>query len=350
MKAAQLHEFHAPLVIEQVPDPVVTAPFDVIVRIGAAGLCRTDLHVWEGQFDAAQKEAGLALPYSPGHENAGWVAAVGEAVTNVVVGDKVILHPLITCGLCRACRDGDDVHCDLSVFPGLFAPGGFAEYLKSGARSVIKIDDALEPADVAPLADAGLTAYHAIKKALPLLYPGTTCVVIGAGGLGHIGIQALRALSQTEIVVVDRNPLALEHAKGWGADQVVLTREDRSHVAEVRDLTGGVGANVVLDFVGEGGAQIDAVELLGPNGVDVIAGYGGRLEADILSQILTPEVSFVGSLVGTYIELVELMALARRGVVKLRSTTFPLEGINEVLHSLEAGTLVGRGVLVPTAG
>ena len=135
MKAAQLHEFHAPLVIEQVPDPVVTAPFDVIVRIGAAGLCRTDLHVWEGQFDAAQKEAGLALPYSPGHENAGWVAAVGEAVTNVVVGDKVILHPLITCGLCRACRDGDDVHCDLSVFPGLFAPGGFAEYLKSGARS-----------------------------------------------------------------------------------------------------------------------------------------------------------------------------------------------------------------------
>jgi NAD+-dependent secondary alcohol dehydrogenase Adh1 len=203
VKAAQLHEFHAPLVIEQVPDPVVTAPFDVIVRIGAAGLCRTDLHVWEGQFDAAQKEAGLALPYSPGHENAGWVAAVGEAVTNVVVGDKVILHPLITCGLCRACRDGDDVHCDLSVFPGLFAPGGFAEYLKSGARSVIKIDDALEPADVAPLADAGLTAYHAIKKALPLLYPGTTCVVIGAGGLGHIGIQCLRAMSATRIIVLD---------------------------------------------------------------------------------------------------------------------------------------------------
>ena len=220
MKAAQLHEFHAPLVIEQVPDPVVTAPFDVIVRIGAAGLCRTDLHVWEGQFDAAQKEAGLALPYSPGHENAGWVAAVGEAVTNVVVGDKVILHPLITCGLCRACRDGDDVHCDLSVFPGLFAPGGFAEYLKSGARSVIKIDDSLEPADVAPLADAGLTAYHAIKKALPLLYPGTTCVVIGAGGLGHIGIQCLRAMSATRIIVLDANPAALAMAKEWGADGI----------------------------------------------------------------------------------------------------------------------------------
>ena len=278
---------------------------------------------------------------------------LGASVSALVDGE--LDHPqrervLAHLAHCLPCRAGDDAHCTGPVFPGIAAPGGFAEYVRSNARAVVPIPEGLTPVDVAPLADAGLTAYRAVKKALPLALPGTTTVVLGAGGLGHIGIQALRALSQTEIVVVDRNPLALEHAKGWGADQVVLTREDRSHVAEVRDLTGGVGANVVLDFVGEGGAQIDAVELLGPNGVDVIAGYGGRLEADILSQILTPEVSFVGSLVGTYIELVELMALARRGVVKLRSTTFPLEGINEVLHSLEAGTLVGRGVLVPTAG
>lgn len=350
MRAAQLTGYSQDFEIGQVPDPVLMSPTDVIVKVGAAGFCRTDVHLWLGQLDEMHKTAGIELPFVCGHESAGWVVEVGSAVTHVQVGDAVLLHPLATCGYCLPCRAGDDAHCTGPVFPGIAAPGGFAEYVRSNARAVVPIPEGLTPVDVAPLADAGLTAYRAVKKALPLALPGTTTVVLGAGGLGHIGIQALRALSQTEIVVVDRNPLALEHAKGWGADQVVLTREDRSHVAEVRDLTGGVGANVVLDFVGEGGAQIDAVELLGPNGVDVIAGYGGRLEADILSQILTPEVSFVGSLVGTYIELVELMALARRGVVKLRSTTFPLEGINEVLHSLEAGTLVGRGVLVPTAG
>lgn len=350
MRAAQLTGYSQDFEIGQVPDPVLMSPTDVIVKVGAAGFCRTDVHLWLGQLDEMHKTAGIELPFVCGHESAGWVVEVGSAVTHVQVGDAVLLHPLATCGYCLPCRAGDDAHCTGPVFPGIAAPGGFAEYVRSNARAVVPIPEGLTPVDVAPLADAGLTAYRAVKKALPLALPGTTTVVLGAGGLGHIGIQALRALSQTEIVVVDRNPLALEHAKGWGADQVVLTREDRSHVAEVRDLTGGVGANVVLDFVGEGGAQIDAVELLGPNGVDVIAGYGGRLEADILSQILTPEVSFVGSLVGTYIELVELMALARRGVVKLRSTTFPLEGINEVLHSLEAGTLVGRGVLVPTVG
>src|SRR5659263_656740 len=196
MKAARLHQFHSPLVVEEVPDPQITSPYDVIVKVGAAGLCRTDLHIREGQFDEAQKEANLSLPYSPGHENAGWVEAVGEAVTNVAPGDKVILHPLITCGLCRACRDGNDVHCENSSFPGLFAEGGFAQYLKTGAR-------------------AGLTAYHSIRKAVPLLYPGTRCAVIGAGGLGHIGIQCLKAMVPAEIIVLDTNEEALSLATEW---------------------------------------------------------------------------------------------------------------------------------------
>ena len=344
MKAAQLYEFHAPLVIEEVPDPVVTAPFDVIVKIGAAGLCRTDLHIWEGQFDAAQKEAGVALPYSPGHENAGWVAAVGEAVTNVSVGDKVILHPLITCGLCRACRDGDDVHCDLSVFPGLFAPGGFAEYLKSGARSVIRIDDSLEPSDVAPLADAGLTAYHAIKKALPLLYPGTTCVVIGAGGLGHIGIQCLRAMSATRIIVLDANPAALAMAKEWGADETVLV--DGHQVAAVQELTKGRGAEVVLDFVGEGGAEVWGVDLLKRKGHFFVIGYGGTLTQDTMRIILT-EINFIGNLVGSFNDLVELMDLAAQGKVKLTTTSYALDDINIAMDDLNSGRLRGRGILVP---
>ena len=344
MKAARLHEFHRPLALEEVPEPAVTAPFDVVVRVGAAGLCRTDLHIWEGQFDAAQKEAGLSLPYPPGHENAGWVEAVGDAVTNVAPGDKVILHPLITCGLCRACRDGDDVHCDASVFPGLFAPGGFAQYLKSGARSVIKIDDSLEPTDVAPLADAGLTAYHAIKKALPLLYPGTTCVVIGAGGLGHIGIQCLRAMSATRIVVLDANEAALALATGWGADQTVLV--DGKQVGAVGEITGGRGAEVVLDFVGESGAEKWGVDLLKRKGHYFVIGYGGTLEVPTMQIILT-EINFIGNLVGSYNDLVELMDLAAQGKVKLHTSRYPLDDVNTAIDDLNSGRLRGRGVLVP---
>jgi NAD+-dependent secondary alcohol dehydrogenase Adh1 len=344
VRAARLHEFHQPLILEDVPDPEVSGPFDVVVRIGAAGLCRTDLHIWEGQFDSVQKEAGLSRPYSPGHENAGWVEAIGGAVTNVAIGDKVILHPLVTCGLCRACRDGDDVHCDFQVFPGLLAPGGFAQYLKSGARSVIRIDDSLEPTDVAPLADAGLTAYHAIKKALPLLYPGTTCVVIGAGGLGHIGIQCLRATSATRIVVLDANPAALALATEWGADETVLV--DGNQVQAVQEITKGRGAEVVLDFVGESGTEKWGVDLLKRKGHFFVIGYGGTLEVPTMRIILT-EINFIGNLVGSYNDLVELMDLAAQGKVKLHTSSYPLDDINTAIDDLNTGRLRGRGILVP---
>ena len=135
----------------------------------------------------------MTLPYTIGHENAGWVHEVGSAVSNVAVGDTVILHPTPTCGLCHACRAGDDMHCPTSsAFPGIDSDGGMAEYLLTSARACIKLDPATQPSDVAALADAGITAYHAVRKAVPLLYPGTVCVVNGAGGLGHIGIQSLR--------------------------------------------------------------------------------------------------------------------------------------------------------------
>src|SRR5438128_4661476 len=202
MKAVRLHHYEEQPKIDQVQEPKITGPLDVIVRIGGAGVCRTDLHIIEGQW---AEKSGVALPYTLGHENAGWVEAVGSAVSNVAVGDAVILHPLVTCGLCRACRDGDDVHCTSSSFPGIDTDGGYAEYLKTTARSTIKLDDSLQPADVAALADAGLTAYHAVAKAARTLRPGDKALVIGAGGLGHIGVQVLRALSSAEMIVVDRN-------------------------------------------------------------------------------------------------------------------------------------------------
>ena len=192
MRAVRLHRYHQDPSIDEIPEPQITGPLDAVVRIGGAGVCRTDLHILVGQW---AEKSQVQLPYTIGHENVGWVEAVGAAVTNVKEGDKVIVHPLITCGLCRACRSGDDVHCVNSQFPGINPSGGYAEYLLTSARSVVKIDDALEPSDVAALADAGLTAYHAAAKAAARLTPRDTCVMIGAGGLGHIGIQVMKALS-----------------------------------------------------------------------------------------------------------------------------------------------------------
>src|SRR6266511_6330513 len=180
MNAVRLHRYDERPVVEQVPEPEVTGPHDVIVRIGGAGLCRTDLHIVEGQW---KEKTGVELPYTLGHENAGWVHEVGSDVTNVAAGDTVIVHPFMSCGFCRACRAGDDMHCSDGRFPGISVDGGFADLLRTNARALVKLDPSLQPKDVAALADAGLTAYHAVKKAATILYPATKAVVIGAGGL-----------------------------------------------------------------------------------------------------------------------------------------------------------------------
>ena len=341
MKAVRLHEYDRRPVVEEVPEPEATHPFDVVVRIGGAGLCRTDLHIVEGQWAA---KSNVALPYTLGHENAGWVHAVGPAVEHLQPGDAVILHPLVTCGFCRACRAGDDVHCEASTFPGIDTDGGMADFIKTSARSVVKLAPGVQPASVAALADAGLTAYHAVKKAVPLLYPGSTCVVVGAGGLGHIGIQCLDAMSATRIVVLDRNEEALALTKDWGADETVVV--DGSHVDRVLELTDGNGAEVVLDFVGEQGAERESWTMTRRAGSDFVIGYGGTIEIPAIDVIST-ERNVVGNLVGSYNDLVELMALAADGKVEMLTHTYPLDAVNDAMDDLDAGRLRGRGILVP---
>ena len=341
MKAVRLHKFQSTPVIDEVPEPVITHPLDVIVKIGGAGVCRTDLHIMEGQWDAAMQ---TPLPYILGHENAGRVHEIGSAVTNVAVGDTVILHPTPTCGLCRACRAGADMHCVASEFPGLSRDGGMAEYLLTSARACIKLDPKTQPQDVAALADAGITAYHAVRKAIPLLYPGTACVVIGAGGLGHIGIQCLAALTATTIIVVDRNPEALKLAEQLGAHHTVVA--DGGHVAAVADLTGGAGAHVVLDFVAEQGAENDGWAMTGRTGSYFVIGYGGTLTIPTL-DIITTERNIIGNIVGTYNDLAELMVLAQAGKVTLHTRTYPLDAAPDAIADLDAGRVRGRAILVP---
>jgi NAD+-dependent secondary alcohol dehydrogenase Adh1 len=341
MKAVRLHGYHQQPVVEEVPEPTVAGPFDVLVRVGGAGVCRTDLHIIEGQWAAAM---GVALPYTLGHENAGWVHEVGSAVTNVAVGDTVILHPTPTCGLCLPCRTGRDMHCENSAFPGLDSDGGMAEYLLTSARACVKLDPATRPQDVAALADAGITAYHAVRKAIPLLYPGTSCVVIGAGGLGHIGIQCLAALTSTRIIVVDRNPDALKLAEQLGADHTVLA--DGGQLDAVAELTGGTGAEVVLDFVAEQGAEADGFAMTGRAGSYFVIGYGGTVQIPTL-DIISTERNIVGNIVGTYPELAELMVLAQAGKVTLHTRTYPLDAAPEAIADLDAGRVRGRAILVP---
>nr|WP_243708851.1 NAD(P)-dependent alcohol dehydrogenase [Actinomadura sp. GC306] len=340
MRAVQVVGYHQDLRMAEVPVPEPEEPFDVIVRIGGAGVCRTDLHILEGQW---AEKSGVELPYTIGHENAGWVHAVGSAVTGIAEGDKVILHPLVTCGLCRACRSGDDVHCANSRFPGIDSDGGYADYIRTNARSVVKLDESLEPAGVAAYADAGLTAYHAAAKAARRLTPRDRCAVIGSGGLGHIGVQVLKALSPAEIIVVDRDQGAVDLASSIGADHGVVA--DGDHVEEVLDLTHG-GAEVVIDFVGEGGTTAEGLRMLKQAGDYHVVGYGENIDVPTI-DIISAEINIIGNLVGSYNDLCDLMALAARGAVTLHTEKYALDDFQSAIDALDAGRVRGRAILTP---
>lgn len=340
MLAVRVHDYHRRPDVEEVAEPRITAALDVLVEVGGAGLCRTDLHIVEGQWAA---KSNVELPYVIGHENAGWVRDVGAGVTNVAPGDAVICHPLVTCGLCRPCRAGDDMHCTSSRFPGIDCDGGMAQYLLTNARATVRLGEGLHPADVAALADAGLTAYHAVRKALPLLGPCSQVVCIGAGGLGHIGLQCLVAMTAAEVTVLDRSEAALALATELGAHRVVASGP--SQVAEVREATHG-GADVVMDFVGEQGTEAQGPAMLRRAGSYFVVGYGGHVDIPTI-DIIASEINVIGNLVGTYNDLDDLMTLAGRGIVKLATKRYPLAEVNRAMDDLEAGRLVGRGILVP---
>jgi NAD+-dependent secondary alcohol dehydrogenase Adh1 len=236
------------------------------------------------------------------------------------------------------------MHCVNGSFPGIDRDGGFADLLLTNARSVIRLDPKLEPKDIAALADAGLTAIHAVKKAAPILGAGTRTVVIGAGGLGHIGIQCLKAMTPTEIIVIDPSEKALELAREVGADQAV--KVDGTQVDTVEELTDGLGAEAILDFVGEKGAIQDGIAMVKDGGFYYVIGYGENIDIPTI-DVISREISFIGNLVGTYTDLEDLMTLTAEGQVRLHTSTYPLEAINDAMADLDQGRLQGRGILVP---
>jgi NAD+-dependent secondary alcohol dehydrogenase Adh1 len=340
MRAALLRSYHRPLELIERPAPEVRRPDEVLVRIAGAGVCGTDVHAIEGLMEPA----GVSLPRVLGHENAGWVEQTGELVTTVAEGDAVILYPPFSCGLCVPCRRGDDMHCERHEFTGLTVDGGFAEYVVVRERSVIKLPDGIAPDAVAPHADAGLTAYHAVRRAAHLMRPGSTTVVIGIGGVGHIAVQLVRELGSSRVVAVDTQPDRLVLAKELGAEEAV--EGGAASVPALRELTDGRGVGVVLDFVGSDVTHQQSLEMLADGGTYSVIGFGGMVTAPS-AALVGQEHAVVANLVGTWIDLWELIQLHAAGRVTLRVQKHPLEAVNQVLDGLRAGAIAGRAVLVP---
>lgn len=340
MKAALLSEYHRPLELVERPEPEPRGSRDVVVRVGGAGVCATDLHAIDGEMEPA----GLRPPIVLGHENAGWVHAVGDGVTAAKAGDAVLVYPAYSCGLCVSCRRGNDVFCERHEFTGLTRDGGFADYVLVDERSLLPLPAGVEPVEVAPHADAGITAYHAVKKLVPRLEPGSTAAVIGIGGVGHIGLQLVRVLGAARVVAIDTDERRRALARELGADEVLGEQPDVADT--VREWTNGVGADVVLDFVGTDETHAAALGMLARRGLFSIVGFGGMVAYPSVAFV-SGETAITGNLVGNWIDLWELLQLHGRGAVTLRTETYPLEDVNEVLNKLREGEVTGRAVLIP---
>ena len=340
MKAARLFAYDKPLKLVDIETPRLKSPADVLVRVTGAGVCHTDLHIVEGVW---KEKVDITLPYTLGHENAGLVEEVGPAVSAVKKGEKVLLHPVITCGTCRPCRIGEDMHCENLVFPGISADGGFAQYIRTSERSLIKLNN-LDPADVAPLADAGLTAIRAVKKTASRTTSGSNVVVVGVGGLGHLALQLLRCMTNANIIAADVSESKLRLAEKMGAHRVVDARKDP--VKQVMDLTGQKGAEIVIDLVGNDQTLANGMKMLRKGGSLIIVGYGGTAHLKAIDVIFS-EFSVLGSLVGNWDELRELVELTRQGKVRVLTKKGKLDEVNDMLDQLKKGTLEGRGVVIP---
>ncbi len=348
MKALRLLEWKSDPVLVDVeePDP---GPGQVVVRIGGAGACHSDLHFMR------DLEPGLIpwqLPFTLGHENAGWVHALGQGVTGLELGQPVAVYGAWGCGQCGRCRLGTENLCeDPAAAPafmggsGLGLDGGMAELLLvPSPRHLVPLPDGLDPVAAAPLTDAGLTPYHAVRRSWPKLAPGTTAVVVGVGGLGHLAVQILKATTAARVVAVDTRAEALTLASEVGAD--VAVPGDADAAQEIRSATGGRGADVVLDFVGSDSTlALGAAVARSLGDLTVVGIAGGTLGLSFFS--VPYEVSIQTTYWGARPELVEVLDLGARGLVRARITTFALEKALDAYAAMEHGRLEGRAVVTP---
>ena len=320
-----------PLSPQELPQPEPAGPFDVVVRIAAAGVCRSDLHILMGELP-------VSVPHVLGHENSGWVHAAGPMVSTVEVGQAVLCYPFVSDGLSAPERRGVDSAAPGRRTPGIDCDGGYAEYLLVTERSLIRLPDDADLAAMATLTDAGLAAYRACRKAATALEPGSLAVVLGVGGLGHLAVQILRSISPARVLAVDTRPEARELAVGCGAHAACSPEE--------LGTATGSQADAILDFVGSDESAAASLTGLGFGGSYFAVGVGGSLSTPILSLVAN-EIRIEGVYVGTYPELVELTQLALRGDVRPVAVPYALSDANQALRDLAGGAFVGRAVLIP---
>ncbi len=343
MQAVRFVGVGRPAQIEEVPKPAV-GPGQLLIKIGGAGVCHSDLHVMEEDLD-------FRPPFTLGHENAGWVAALGEGVAGFKEGDAVAVYGPWGCGRCHSCQLSLENYCEnwaaLDGFGGgLGLDGGMAEYmLVPSARLLVPLGE-LSPAKAAPLSDAALTPYHAIKRALPHLSAESTVVVIGVGGLGHMAIQLLRVLAPVHIVAADVDDKKLAQAKALGADDIVNNRNAGEAADRIQKITGPRGAGLVLDCIGVQPTVALGAKLLGRNSVWTIVGLGGG-HHDFHHGSTPHGTSMSIPYWGSRVELMEVIAMAREGRIHAETTEFPLEQAVDVYRKLKAGEISGRAVLIP---
>ena len=340
MKALQYPAIGASPEIREVPTPQPKAG-EVLVKITAAGVCHSDEYFMSLPADEFTSD----LPLTLGHEGAGIVAEFSGAAGGFKEGDPVALYGAWGCGSCRACATGAENYCGRQTpWPGIDAPGFMADYaLVPSPRHLVPLGD-LDPVRNVPLTDAGLTPYHAIKPSLGKLVPGSTAIVIGVGGLGHMAIQMLRALSPAQVIALDVSEAKLAFARDVGAHETFPS--DLSSIEPVRDVTGGRGAEAIFNFVGIQATADLAAKLVGPASDIVMVGLGpGAVAAGVGS--LPGGTSVRSPVWGTRSELFEVLDLARSGAIKVETERFALDDGPLAYERLHAGTLRGRAVLVP---
>jgi propanol-preferring alcohol dehydrogenase len=336
MKAARLQSPRKPVRIVEVDDPE-PGPGEVVVKIASSGVCHSDLHIAKGEFPSVN------YPITLGHEPAGTIHEFGETVEDIKKGQHVLVYPGSGCGRCWFCLQGEENYCEDGRFFGFDKDGADAEYLLVESPRYLFPIPGLSTDEAAPLACAGITAYHAVKaQALPVLHPDDCAVIIGVGGLGHIAIQLLKKMSTCPIVAVDVRRQSLLLAEKLGADHTILAGKDLAR--QVRKVAKrGVGA--VIDFVGSTSTLTASYTMLRACGRVVVVGAAGgslKMQADSTSG---REVH--GSILGSRGEMQELIELARRRQFKVMMKTYPLEQVNEALKMIEEGRISGRAVLKP---
>ena len=351
MKAARIVKPKESLEVQQLETPKPRGS-QVLIRVESSGVCHSDIHLWEGGYEGPggqllkTTERGVKYPLTPGHEISGIVDSLGEEAEGFTKKDKVLVYPWIGEGLCPACRIGQENLCDKPRSLGVYTDGGYAEYvLVPSYKYLVKIEDDMEMNASATLSCSALTAYGAVKNTS--LKPDDNVVIVGAGGLGLMAMQLAKAVTGSKVIAMDLDDEKLRAAKKNGADSVINSKKE-DPVKTVMELTGKMGADAVIDFVNASKTVEADMQFLRRRAKLVLVGlFGGELKLSLVSMP-TRAYRLIGSYTGTLSDMVELVSLARRGVIKpLVSNRFKLDQATEALTMLKEGRIIGRGVINP---